>query len=328
MKYNFLEKDFLFNYEKFLSYTDLSVPFFVDISPSGLCNLHCRWCIGVNKKISSCFLDRDKMFDIIENSKKMKIPCIVFDGFYGDPLLNVNTMDAIKLAIDYDFSVGLGTNGLLLDSSMMNTLVNLTYIRISLDSHKNEKYNLLKNTNGQNVDNIVKSVCELVQLKKKLNKKIRIGFSFMLQEETIDDIEDMILFSKEIGVDLVQFKIDLCNNILNMSDIKKRIDYCKKYADNNFVVFSDIFNTDDRHKKCFVPYVIYVIGPDGNAYTCCECSDRLNRSYGNIYNESFSDIWFGQKKKNIVDAIDGTLCEVCSRHNWRINNFFNDKLFV
>jgi len=272
----------------------------------------------------SGFLEGSAMFEIVDSAQDMRVQCLVFDGFYGDPLLNPDTMNAIEQAVERNMSVGLGTNGLLLDENKNKKLVNLTYIRVSLDTYRNDVYNLLKDTEGKLADQIVSNVRHLVELKKQLNKKIRIGLSFLLQLETVDEIEQIIVFSKEIGVDHIQFKVDLCDNILDLDRIQKKVNEGRKHESDSFSIFSDIFIPGERKEKCFVPYFIPVIGPDGGVYTCCEYSYREDKSYGNIHRQSFQDIWFGQRKLDVVNSIDGRQCDVCSRHNWRINNFVNE----
>lgn len=324
METNFFSKESLFNFEDKLMRESGKVPLYVDIHPSGICNQHCRWCIGVNKGLSSDFLSRTVMMRVVDEAKDMGVKCLVFDGFYGDPLMNPNTIDVMDKAIGLGMSVGLGTNGSLIGLGD-DVLINLTYIRISLDSCRNDVYNLLKNTEGKQADHIINNVKNLLSLKKRKNKSVRVGLSFLLQPETANDIEGAVLLGKSMGVDHIQFKIDLCNNDLSLSRIQESIDRSRKHSDMSFSVFSDIFITKPRYKKCFIPYLIPVIGSDGQVYTCCECSDRQDRSYGNVYQQSLQDIWRGQRKKKVADSINGEECEVCSRHNWRINNFVNEK---
>ena len=317
-----------FNYEFLLEESiqkGEGLPLYVDIHPSGQCNQSCRWCIGIKKKMPACFLSEDKMVGIIDEIRELGVRCVVFDGFYGDPLLNKYTIESIYKAIFYKMSVGLGTNGLLLQENIMSVLVDLEYIRISLDSYDNEVYNSLKGVTGNNVDQIVRNVDYLIQLKRRLNKRNRIGISFMLQQENIGNIMEVSELSKKLGVDYIQFKVALGErNDFDLLEIRDQIENSKrKYSDEKFSIFSDLFVTDKRFSRCFAPYFIPVIGPDGNVYTCCECTGRSDRSYGNVYEERLSDIWFGQRKNQLVEKIDSAECEICSRHNWRINNFVN-----
>jgi radical SAM protein with 4Fe4S-binding SPASM domain len=319
----------MFDYEKTLMGESMNlterIPLYVDINPSGKCSQHCRWCIGINKNIPPCCLDREVLIRLIDDIHGMNIPCVVFDGFYGDPLLNENTLEAMDRAMNYGISVGLGTNGVLLDRKAMETVVHSTYIRISLDSYRNDIYNLFKGTKGKMADQVVDNVRNLVELKYSLGKKTRIGLSFMLQKENIEDLEFFSFLSKNLGVDYIQFKLAFCyENGFDISKTKRDIENCrKKFATDKFSIFSDLQVTEKREKRCFIPYFIPVIGPDGNVYTCCENSYREDYSYGNIRENSLSDIWFGQKKKDVTDGINASKCEVCSRHNWRINNFVN-----
>ncbi len=328
--------------EKIIKGEPVPVPLFVEIHPSGVCDNECRWCRGISGKKAPNFapqmLSKDVMSKLINELHLLGVRGLLFDGYYGEPLLNPATISNMREALNLGFQVGLGTNGKLLDEKAREVAVYANYVRISLDVGSNDMHNLLKRTTGKPFDVIICNLKKLIKLKKERQTKLRVGISFLIQPENISQIEAIIKKAKRIGVDYIQFKLTMGDPIGKLTqdqivDAYQKLENAKiKYSASEFDVvmmqskeeaIKEVVSSGiPDFKVCYIHQLMSVIGPDGNIYPCCEHTDRPPEAFGNINEDSFSNIWFGEKKTKVMSSIiPPKNCTICSRYNTRVNRF-------
>lgn len=330
--------------EKIIKGESVSVPLFVEIHPSGICDNECRWCRGISGKKIPDFapqmLNKDVMIKLINEFHALGVKGILFDGYYGEPLLNPATIPVMREALDLGFQVGFGTNGRLLDKAARDVAVRATYVRISLDAGSNEMFNLLKGTTGKPFDVIVDNLTKLIKLKRKRKTNVRIGISFLLQPENISQIKAITQKARSIGVDYIQFKLTMGDPLGRLTrdqieEVYRVLENVKApYSTNEFDVVimqgkeeainEMIPSIRPDFNICYIHQLMSVIGPDGNIYPCCEHSDRPSEAFGNIKEDSYSKIWFGDRKFEVMNSIiPSKNCTICSRYNTRVNRFID-----
>ena len=319
-------------------------PFCVEVHPSGFCNNNCRWCRGESGKktpdFSPCNMEKEALLNLVDQVKNIGSQRILFDGYYGEPLMNPATKEAMNKALEIGLEIALGTNGLLLNEEVREVIVKGKYVRISLDAGSNETHNLLKKTKGKPYDEIIKNLAELVKLKNEIKSEVRIGISFIIQSENICEIIDVAKTAKEIGCNLIQFKISMADpmGILTeeqLDEVFNLLEQTKQsYEDSLFNVVVVTSKKDAMkessnrlrpdYTNCYANILMPVIGPDGNIYPCCEHSDNPGESFGSIYTKSFKDIMEGSQREKVMNSINPSVtCGFCSRYNNRINRFIN-----
>ena len=57
------------------------------------------------------------------------------------------------------------------------------------------------------------------------------------------------------------------------------------------------------YKKCLAHHLIGILASDGSLYPCWNLQGIPDYSYGSIYRKSFSDLWYGEKRQNILKKI-------------------------
>lgn len=330
--------------EKIIKGEPVPFPLFVEIHPSGKCNNNCRWCRGESGKKTPHFapslLDEKVLLRLIDELHGLGVKGLLFDGYYGEPLLNPATVSAMRKAIDLEMQVGLGTNGRLLDSSVREVAVYANYVRVSLDVGSNEMYNLLKGTKGKPFNRIIGNLTELAKLKRERKTKVRIGVSFIIQPENVSEIISITEKVKSIGADDIQFKLAMADLLGRLT--REQVDTAyqhletakTRYSTEKFSVI--IMQTKKEAIKemttsispdydvCYPHHLMSVIGPEGNVYPCCEHTDRPGESFGNVNKSSFAEIWSGKRKQEVMGSINPSIdCPICSRYNARINRLLN-----
>ena len=328
--------------EKILKSEPVPAPHFVEIHPSGECNNTCRWCRGPSEvktpNFPTSMLAKDTLLKLVDEFHRLGVKGVLYDGYYGEPLLNPATVPAMAKAVKLGMQVGLGTNGVLLDRSVRDIAARVNYVRVSLDAGSNETFNVLKGTSGTPFDVILTNLRELVAVRQAEHTGVRIGISYILQPENIAEILSITDKARSVGIDSAQFKLALSDPMGRLT--REQIDTAyeqlaaakARYPEKQLQV-AVMQSKEEAIREmstpvcpdfdvCYAHNVMSVVGPDGNVYACCEHTDRPEESFGNIETSSFEDIWLGRQKQQVMARLrPRESCTVCSRYNTRINRF-------
>ena len=83
------------------------------------------------------------------------------------------------------------------------------------------------------------------------------------------------------------------------------------------------------YKRCMGLPFFCEITSNGNIYTCGPFLGKDDFCYGNLYKNSFAEIWHGKKRKKIMDRVSGLDTAKCmkncrldevNRYLWEIKN--------
>jgi len=285
--------NFLINYFSYLLSNILKkpilwgIPPFVSFEPVNFCNLSCPECITGSNKIA-----RDKMeakFEMFENLIKtnyQKISHILL-YFQGEPFLHPKIYDMIALCKKHRIYSASSTNGHFLSPKNCIKIIEngLDELIISIDGADQNIYE--KYRKGGNLTLVINGLRNLVEAKKKLNKKNPyIIIQFIVFKHNEHQIEQMNDFYKISGADEIQFKsaqIDVPNkNFDQISSIPQYARY-KKDASGNFHIKSKLPN------HCLRLWNTMVILNNGDMVACCFDKNGKYR-FGNIEQKSIKEI--------------------------------------
>jgi len=156
----------------------------------------------------------------------------------------------------------------------------------------------------------------------------------LLLPENKDEAKILAKTCKELGVDYLVIK-PYSQHLSSNTDRYKNIDYSKmmdieeelkKISDKNFSV---IFRANTMQKyiekkqpydKCHsTPFFWGYIAADGKVFGCSAYLGKDEFCYGNIYNDSFENIWEGDKRKKSYKYIQNELDIKNCRVNCRMD---------
>jgi len=231
------------------------------------CNLDCRHCIYSisNKPYSSNFLSRKEAYSLIDKISKKKIYKLVLTG--GEPTLHPDFIDISKYAISKIPKVSLCTNGVILNKSLENKVVNLNFstYTISIDSHIDKIHDKIRGKKGA----LQKTLGFIKKLKSK-NKNISIHIA--LHPENVDAMKDTIKFCKGLAPEVVISSIYHYDKIYtNLNTIKDYKLMSKKFYEkykNNPEVTLVGFKTFCTNKNCLDQKNIFMVNSKGELVTC------------------------------------------------------------
>ena len=152
------------------------------------CNNDCLYCYNVWKerrnypKGELALPEIKKLFEKL--LKEVILIGITLTG--GEPLLHANILEISSFLAGKKLKVGIATNGILLDKTMMQRLTDsgVSYFEISLVSTNQETYSLLTG------DEQLKKVKEAILNVKRA--KAELAISFVLTKLNLADLEETI----------------------------------------------------------------------------------------------------------------------------------------
>ncbi len=317
-------------------------PIYIEAAPAGGCNQRCIFCGLDYTGHRPSFIDFRCWERFTQEAKEKGVKSILLSG-EGEPLLNKDIDKFVESAYQNGLDVAIATNGVLFTSPLCEKcLPYLTWLRISLDAGSPDVYSLVHRVDKKEFNTVVHNVATAVKYKRANNYQVTIGIQFLLLKENYEDVEKATVLAKEIGVDYFSVK-PYSKHPLSINNAGTEIDYSKwigleeKLVKYNSSLFKVIFRKnammrrlrEKPYQRCLgLPFWAY-INSYGEVYPCSTFLGLKEYCMGNIHQESFSQIWEGEKRKRIMKRIaemDARKCrELCrldeiNAYLWRLKN--------
>lgn len=321
-------------------------PVVYEISLSGNCNCQCEYCCCRDYHSNQMLSIED--IDILgEQLKRNSAKAITITGG-GEPLTNPNFEYCVKTMNRHGLSVGIITNGLLLNQKVIETIVKYTsFIRISLDTVNPANYIKLRGTFFDK-KGVSENLKLLSKCKNELVSPILIGTQIVYINQAIADIEETIIFSKKANVDFLQIRP--MDNIPG-EELFRNYEFYKahkcaleclalKYSDEKFKVilnenkFEEYYgdNVSKEYENCLGANFTASIGHDMNLYFCCSHIGNPLFSLGSLRQESLKSLLFSEKRKLLIENPCFRFCQMqCRNHKlnkilYKLKNMKIDEL--
>jgi GTP 3',8-cyclase len=315
-------------------------PIYMEISPVGSCNHRCVFCaydfIGYpNRK-----LDCDRLLTFIDEAKEAGVKSILYAG-EGEPLLHPDIEKIIVYSNNSGIDVGLFTNGQLLREALAEAIIpSLTFVRFSFNGGTKDNYAEVHKVKPDIFERVVANIKKAVDIKKENSLDVVVGVQYVLLPENKDYLLDAVKTLKDAGVDYFVIKPFVQQNHLqsykigdqfSLSSIVDILDEAEHFSNEDFTVIArkESFEGYGKrtYKHCYGTSFISVLNSAGDIATCLPYWDKEDFTFDNIYDNTFEDIWFGERRKKIIKYLENELdtkrCPPNCRPN-TINEFLWD----
>lgn len=289
------------------------------IEPTTRCNLKCTMCGNSN-------WDREKGDMSIDDFKRAidQLPYLRFLNFQGigEPLINPNFLEMVEYATSKGINVGFNTNATLLTKDISEKLVspNLGWVSISFDGATAETFEKIRS--GAKFEEVIENIRGLVEANKMSGKNVpRIRFAVVAMKENMEELPEIVRLAGSLGVkkvDINHLAYDYTGkNYFNVSESLGDQSLLKGDVEHVERIFSECTKIGKKSGidvnlpglkpvggscRCLWPWISTYIAYDGYVTPCCDLPDPRDINFGNIFKESFSEIWNSPK-----------LCEFRSR---------------
>lgn len=275
------------------------------------CNLSCKFCFNGKHAIKySNSIKRGVMslatFKEILCQAKGFVSHIEL-GLFGEPTIHPYFIEMVTLAVNEGFSVGVYSNGTLLNSEISQQLLQtgLTSITISVDGMTDDEYEQIRSGGRYHI--VEDNLKFLLAYRKKIKKNLPlIGIRSVLFSDTLDQKKIKRRFVDRLGVDFISFApLDNWNGTVNINN-----------DSTSFTI------TENRYSfnRCEFPWMVLSVNWNGDILPCCD--DYMGKNIlGNVNKQNLQSIWNGKQLKTIRLAlksrsfnqiIKNTGCASCS----------------
>ena len=306
-------------------------PIYIESSPSGICNHRCTFCGLDFMEYQRRFLDTGIFKERLTELGQLGLKSMMFGG-EGEPLLHRDMADIAEHTKASGIDVAFTTNAVLLNEARAERILPVTeWIKVSLNAGTAGTYSKIHRTKESDFDTVIRNMERAAGIKRKKGYGCTLGIQILLLPENKDEVLTLARAARDIGMDYLVVKP------YSQHPQSKTMDYGSvSYADMseladeldslNTTEFSAIFREkamskwdegEKEYEHCIaLPFWSY-IDAGGNVWGCSVFIEDERFYYGNIHENSFREIWEGERRREslrwVLEELDAGKCRVNCR---------------
>lgn len=290
-------------------------PNYLMIEPTNKCNLKCQMC---SREELSDIGDMDYELFLKIMAELPGIRTVKFQGL-GEAYLAKDAIKMLEYCKKRDIDVVSITNCLWshIDISYLMTL--LKHMYISYHAADEETYKLV--CGGGNWKLLHENITKIVENKGKCE----VVFNCVLSQLNYDQAEKIVIRAKELGIDYVRFQImqnwtaegeELYTELAGLREMNRdllvrNLQNAYETAGRLDVTIDLIGNEEFDYTHCIWPFERTYINKNGDVLIC-HMRPAPQYKIGNLCENSFDDIWHGEKINLIREALSNNMApEMC-----------------
>ncbi|HSL89444.1 MAG TPA: radical SAM protein [Ignavibacteriaceae bacterium] len=289
------------------------LPISYSIEPTNHCNLKCPECPSGLGSLTRPLglLKYDEFKKWIDQIKSTGFYVQLF--FQGEPFINKQLPQMIKYAQKNKVYISISTNGHFIDLTNVDFILDnapdkLIYSVDGLDEESYQNYRV-----GGTFKQADEGLRTLIKRKNERGlKKPFIEFQFIVMKQNEHQLDEVLKYGKEAGVDKVVFKT---MQISNYENAVKFLPSNKKYS--RYIVENGSYKIKSKMKNhCFALWRTSVITWDGKVVPCCFDKDA-EYNLGSLNGKSFQQIWkseeYNKFRQRVLDSRKSiNICTNCT----------------
>ena len=235
------------------------IPIHAQIMPTNKCNLNCSFC-SCSKRKKNQEMKLNKIEDICESLSALQCKAVTITGG-GEPLMHPDINEILHTFYRKNISIGLVTNGFLLDK--LDSLGCVSWMRISLGEDRN-----------------LTTLFPIIERALNRNKNsTKFAFSYVVSENPNKVlIAKAITFANEHNFTHVRLVPDLFDVKTIASKMKEIADFLKECnIDDSKVIYQKRDEFTKGAQNCWISMLKPVFDPDGYVYPCCGVQYALKK---------------------------------------------------
>jgi len=309
----------------------LIYPIYMEASPSGACNHRCTFCALDFMAYQKRHLDAALLMERLFEMGRLGLKSIMYGG-EGEPLMHSQIAEIINHTKKSGIDSALTTNAVLLTGDMSEKILGaMEWMKVSIGAATKETYAKIHRTRQDDFDAVIKNLVVAAKIRQKNGYKCTLGMQVLLIPDNKDEIVPLAKIARDIGMDYLVVK-PYSQHPLSKTDRYKGVKYSEymhlsdTLSSLNTKDFSVIVRMNTMKKwdenardysKCFaLPFWSY-IDAGGKVWGCSVYLGDERFLYGSIYENSFKEIWEGEKRikslKWVEEGLDAGKCRINCR---------------
>jgi len=306
-------------------------PLYAEISPSGSCNHRCTFCALDYMEYKPRFLDTTILKERLSEMGRLGLKSVMYGG-EGEPFLHRDIGDIIVHTKKSGIDVGITTNGVLLTKKLAEQILGSTsWIKVSLNAGTAATYAKVHRTKPEDFDRVFQNLAEAIRIRNNSGSSCTLGVQTLLLPENAAEVELLAEKAKAAGLRYVVVK-PYSQHLKSRTHTYRDIDYSQfyylkdrlsRFVDDSFsVIFREqtmkkMKRTVRGYERCLaLPFWSY-IDSGGNVWGCSAYLGDEAFQYGNIQEQTFDEIWKGERRKNnlkmVAERLDPEECRMNCR---------------
>ena len=303
-------------------------PIYVEIATAGRCGHRCIFCAFDYLNYKGAIIEKDVLLGFLSESAELGVKSVMYAG-EGEPLMHPNIGGIINETRKIGIDVAVTTNGVAFNENLARQCIkDLSWIKFSLDAASAGTYSKIHGCKEKDFYLVVRNIERAVVEKLSNNSLCRIGVQMLLIPENQSEMYYAAVLAKSIGADYFVVKPFTAHP---MSDVRLsgNVDYdspilleekALRLATDKFDVVirrntMQKVGHEKSYEECFGYRFWAYLDSSGNLYSCSAFLGDENYCYGNIYKQSFDDIWKSDRRKAVIKRmpkVDVSKCrEIC-----------------
>ena len=290
------------------------LPISVSIEPTTSCNLRCPECPSGLRSFSrpTGILSKEDFSNTIEQLQSTLIWLQFY--FQGEPYLNPDFLDMVKIAGDKGIYTATSTNAHYLgpENAEQTVRSGLDRLIVSIDGTTQDTYESYRV--GGDLEKVLEGTRNVVLWKKRLRSSTpHIVFQFLVVKPNQHQIGDVRALARKVGANEVALKTAQIYDYVHGSELIPTIDMYSRYREEDNGKWS-IKNSLDN--SCWRMWNSCVITWDGKVVPCCFDKDASHQ-LGDLSSSSFRELWHGEayqefRSKLLKSRSEIDICRNCS----------------
>ena len=312
---------------------ELIYPIYMEISPSGACNHRCIFCALDYMEYRPSFLRTEVLKERLTELGRLGLKSVMLGG-EGEPLLHRDISDIILHAKASGIDVAITTNGVLLTKEFSErTLKSVSWIKVSINAGTPDTYARIHRAKDSDFERVLSNLAVAAAVSREQGGNCVIGAQMILLPENAGEVEQLAALCREANLSYLVIK-PYSQHHKSITREYEDFDYgpflsmmrkLETFNDNQFrVIFREntmkkIQRNRRGYERCLaLPFWSY-IDSDGNVWGCSAYLGDEQFQYGNIYQQTFEQIWKGERRRKNLEYVQCALDPEECRMNCRMD---------
>jgi len=308
-------------------------PIYMEIAPSGACNHRCTFCGVDYMGYQNRSLKKDLFKDRVTEMGKLGVKSIMYAG-EGEPFLHRDMAELTQHTKESGIDVSFTTNGTLLKRETSEKILPHTaWIKASVNAGTKKTYSEIHKTQERDFDRVLDNLKYAAEVRRQNNYKCTLGMQMVLLPENSDEAKTLAQIARDIGMDYLVVK-PYSQHTKGISKQYSSVKYDgyqhldEELSKFNTESFEVVFRAKTmkqwdagthEYPRCnALPFWSY-IDAGGNVWGCGVYMNDERFAYGNIYEQTFQEIWEGEKRMKSLKWVEGDLDVSGCRVNCRMD---------
>jgi MoaA/NifB/PqqE/SkfB family radical SAM enzyme len=296
-------------------------PYYYIIDICNVCNLRCPLCPTGNTTIArkQAMLSIDQYKEVFEKIREYALVVSLYN--HGEPLLNPDVFSIIEHTHGNRVGTNISSNFNWPQPVDIKDFIRsgLDYVTVSLDGVTQEAYQQYR-VRGD-IAEVFDNLRRLISAKKSMKSKTPfVEWQFIVFKHNEHETDEARRLASEMGVDLLRFISPGVppEDMHNLELQQKWMPNNPLYWERNPKLVEERGYVFDQ--ACFYLYRSMFIYPGGGVTPCCFAHDE-KQDFGDLYNNSVSEIWNNKtyrsarmlfSKTALTEERVETICDKCT----------------